>query len=1097
MKRKTLQKYFFIAVSLTLFVLCSNNVSAQGGIKVTGVVKSAAGEALTGVTVTQLNSKNSTTTDKGGNYSITVPKNAILSFSYVGYESVAQPVNGKTSINVSLSVENKELDEVVVIGYGTVKKKDLTGAVSSVKAEQIVQTSPISVESALQGRAAGVQVTSSEGTPNGGLNISIRGGSSVNASNSPLYVIDGYPVQGDNVSSSVGLGNATTSPLQGINPSDIESIEILKDASATAIYGSRGANGVVIVTTKSGKRGAPKVSFESNFGVSKISNYLDVLEGQDFITYYNTLLKAPNGPPPALADPGWESYRDTSAPYGYAQLPLSSLKSHNWQKEVFRTTYVTDNKLTISGGTDATKYYTGIGVTRASGILLNSDYTRYSINFKIDQKVNNRIKTGLDVKAAHIIDNGLVSSTNGSGRTSGVINNVVLFRPVEPKHFYVGADVDANGELLTERQNELVNPLTRAKNETQNRKGFQTFANAFIEVELIKNLKFLSRLGVNYDITKGRAWYPAEFGWGKLKGGGIAFINERQNTGWVNENTLTYNKLIAKKHNINVLAGFTSQKGYYEFFQAQGQGFQIPGINIDNIGSAPIRDPEFNVSDAYTTALQSYLGRVTYSYMGKYYLTASIRSDGSTKFAPGNKWGTFPSAAIAWNVDKEKFFQKLSPTISTFKIRTSYGLTGNQGIPPYQSQATLSPVTYEFGGSVVTGLASTRLPNADLTWEKTKQFDVGVEIGILNNRFNLSMDYYSKNTYDLLLAKPVSYVSGFNSAFYNIGSMKNKGFEFSLNTVNFKNKNFSWTSNFNISFNKNEVGDLGIGGTDKFFASGIPYDGTYSGYLNDYIVQTGSPVGSIYGWTWSGVFQYADFTQFDGLNTAQSATLFNQMVTAGTPFTLKSGVAPYKGNNPRPGYIKFADISGPNGTPDGVVDENDRSIIGNANPKHFGGFSNTFEYKGLSLDILFTWSYGNDIYNKNKIDGLNADVAFRNQLGLMRDAWTPENPSETMYAIKGRTDGAGNRTSTFFIEDGSYLRLQNISLSYSLKNNLLKKLRVSNLKVFASLNNVHVWTKYTGFDPEVSVGNNALTRGIDFASYPRSKNGRIGFNVTF
>ena len=1097
MKKIITSKFCLFAVATILFSSIATGVFGQAKITVTGTVKSVKGEALTGVTVTQLNTNNSAQTDAEGKYSTTVPKNAILSFTYVGYKSVAQSVNGRTTIDVSLAEESKELDQVIIIGYGSVKKKDLTGSVSSVKSEEIVQTSPLSVEQALQGRAAGVQVTSTDGSPGSGLNISIRGGSSVNASNSPLYVIDGYPIDGNNVSSSVGLGNSTTSPLQGINPSDIESMEILKDASATAIYGSRGANGVVIITTKSGKKGAPKVSFESNFGVSKISKYVDVLEGQDFINYYNTLLRPPNGPPPAIGDVGWQSYRDTSAPYSYGTLPISELKLHNWQKEVFRTTIVTDNKLTISGGNDFTKYYTGIGVTRSNGILLNSDYTRYSANFKIDQKINNKLKTGLSLSTAHIIDNGLVSSTNNSGRTSGVVNSVVLFRPIDPKYLYEDADVNADGEIITERQNEIVNPLIRARGEKQSRKSFQTFANAFIEYEPIKNLKFLSRIGVNYNITKGRAWYPAEFGWGKLKGGGIAILNERQNTGWVNENTVSYNTVIANKHTIQALAGFTAQKDYYEYFQLEGEGFQIPGVNIDNIGSAPIRDPNLNRSDANNIGLQSVLGRINYSYDGKYYITASIRSDGSSKFAPGNKWGTFPSAALAWNVDNEAFFKKALPAVSTFKIRTSYGLTGNQGIPPFQSQATLSTLTYQFGSAIVTGLASARLPNELLTWEKTRQFDVGLEIGILNDRFNLTVDYYKKNTFDLLLAKPVSYVSGFESAFYNIGSMKNKGYEFSLNTINIRKTDFTWRSNFNISFNKNEVGDLGIGGADKFFVSGIPYDGSYSGYLNDYIVQTGSPVGSIYGWKWSGVFQYGDFTQFDGLTSDQSATLYNQMVNAGTPFTLKSGIANYKGNSPRPGYIKFQDINGPDGKPDGVVDDNDRSIIGDPNPKHFGGFSNTFDYKGFSLDILFTWSYGNDIYNKNKIDGLNADVAFRNQLGLMREAWTAENPSTTMYAIKGRSDGAGNRTSTFFIEDGSYLRLQNISLSYNLNKQVIKKMKISNFRVFVSLNNLHVWTKYSGFDPEVSVGNNALTKGIDFASYPRSKNARIGFNVTF
>lgn len=891
------------------------------------------------------------------------------------------------------------------------------------------------------------------------------------------------------------MGVSTFSPLQGINPSDIESIEILKDASATAIYGSRGANGVVIITTKSGKKGVPKVTLESNLGVSKISKYLDVLSGQEFVDYYNTLVLPPAGPPPAIGDMGWQAYRDTAYPYN--PLPISELKVNDWQKDVFRNTFVTDNKLTVSGGNDYTKYYSGLGVTRSNGILLNSDFTRYSLNFKLDQKISNKLKTGLSLNTAYIENNGLVSATSGSGRTSGVINNVALFRPVELRYLYEGADVSDDGTLLTERQNEIVNPFIRAEQETQNRKGLQAFANTFLEYEPIKNLKILSRLGVNYDDNKGRAWYPAEFGWGRFKGGGIAMLNHRQGRGWINENTVTYDKVIARDHKIQALAGVTAQKTYYEYFQLEGEGFQIPGINIDNISSATRQDLNLNRSDAFQTTMQSVLGRINYGYKGKYLLAASIRSDGSSKFAPGNKWGTFPSGALAWNVDEENFFKGLLPHVSTFKLRVSYGLTGNQGIPPFQSQATLAPIAYMFGSNMITSLVATRLPNQLLTWEKTKQLDAGVELGFLNNRFNLSVDYYRKNTFDMLLEKPLSYVSGFNSAFFNIGSMNNKGLEMALNSTNIKTKDFSWNTNFNISFNRNTVGDLGIDGADRFFVSGLPYDGTYAGYLNDYIVQQGQPIGSMYGWVWKGIYNYGDFTDFDGMTTEQAAVKYNEMIAAGKNFTLKDGIAPYSGNKPRPGYMRLADISGPDGKPDGIVDDNDRTIIGNPNPKHFGGFSNNLQYKGFSLDVLFTWSYGNDIYNKNKIDGLNASIAFRNQLGALRNAWTPLNPDTDQYAINGRTDAGAHRTSTYFIEDGSYLRLQNVTLSYKLNNRVAKSLKLSAAKVFVSLNNLHVWTNYSGYDPEVSVGNNGLTPGIDFASYPRSKNGRVGFSVTF
>lgn len=1078
-----------LTFSLLLFAVAS---FAQKTFTVTGkVTEEEGGAPMPGVSIVQKGTDKGTLTDDNGQYKMVVPDQATLVFSSVGTISREFLIANSRTLDVALASAASTLGEVVVIGYGTVNKKDLTGSVSSVKSEDIVQTSPINIEQALQGRAAGVQIISSEGSPDAGINIRIRGASSVNASNSPLYVIDGFPVDGDNKSSSVGLGNSTSSPLSGINPSDIESIEVLKDASATAIYGSRGSNGVIIISTKSGKKGIPKVTLDMNFGVSKISKYLDVLDGQDFINYYHELTK-----PPPQGDLGWQSYRDTAAPY--TPIPIDQLKTHDWQREAFRNTYVSDNKVAISGGTDYTKYYAGLGYTSSNGIVRNNDYQRFSLNFKLEQKIKKTLKIGINLTAAQTLKNGSVSSTDGAKLTSGLINNIALFRPVEPNRYYAGADLDPTGELVSERSGELVNPNVRVEKETQGQKGFQTFFNTFLEYEPIKGLRFNTKFGGNLDNNVGRAWYPAEFGWGRIKGGGLAMLNQRQTIGWLNENTVNYEKTIAKDHKITLLAGFTNQKSNAQFFQLQGQGFQIPGVNIDNISSATVFDPALNRSDATQWTLQSGLSRFNYSYKGKYLLTASVRRDGSSRFAPGNKWGTFPSAAFAWNAGEEKFVRNLLPSVSTFKFRVSYGLTGNQGIPLYQSQATLNPIPYEYSSSVVTGLYATRLANPALTWEKTKQFDAGFELGFLNNRFELNVDYYKKNTFDLLLAKPISYVSGFSSAFFNIGSVFNEGLEISLNTTNIKTKDFSWATNFNISFNRNTVGSLGLDGTDRFFTSGLPYDGSYSGYLNDYMVQTGQAMGAIYGWKAAGVYQYADFTEFDGLDLTASIAKFNEVIASGKAFTLKSGVAPYKGNSPRPGYMRLADIAGPNGgAPDGIVDENDRTIIGNPTPKHFGGFSNNFKYKGFTLDVLFTWSYGNDIYNKNLIDGASAAVSFRNQWGFVRDRWTPEKPSETMYAVNGRVNAGADRTSSFFIEDGSYLRLQNVTLSYNVPNKVAKTMKIGSAKFFVSLNNLHVWTKYRGFDPEVSVGTNALTPGIDFAAYPRSKNARVGLSVSF
>jgi TonB-linked SusC/RagA family outer membrane protein len=604
--------------------------------------------------------------------------------------------------------------------------------------------------------------------------------------------------------------------------------------------------------------------------------------------------------------------------------------------------------------------------------------------------------------------------------------------------------------------------------------------------EILDGLKLEFKLGSTLSNTKQKSWYPEEFGFGRTVGGGIAFLNSQNSVGWLNDNLITYNKTFAD-HRVNVVAGFSQQAMDFENFGLAKYNFDVQSINVDNIGSGTDFYVGGSNSNAYRWSLRSWLWRANYSFKDKYIFTATGRSDGSSKFPEGKKWAFFPSGGIAWRISEEPFFQNLNNIVNDLKFHASYGLSGNQAIPPYASRDTYAFSNYIFGNAIATGMAPTRLENRGLSWETTSQLDIGLDINLFDSRINLNAVYYEKLTEDLLMQASVPFTTGYEDAWKNTGSISNHGMEFSLNTINIETRNFTWSTNFNISFNRNMVKSLDTG-TELDY---VILNGPAQAVNMCYILQEGKPIGSMYGLIWDGIYQLDDFTYDESKSHAE--------LLSTNGYIPKEGVYPLDGNPRRPGNMKFKDIAGDfdengNPVPDGNINQADRTIIGNANPKHFGGFSNEFSYKNFELSFLMNWSYGNDILNQNLALGLSLGGPYKNQYTKALERWTPDNPTNELYAIGG---GPGGLSNSFYVEDGSFLRLSNITFGYNLPMKLVGKWNISGARIFLSGDNLHVWTKYSGYDPEVSIGDNALTPGTDFSAYPRSRTVRVGIKLDF
>ena len=1108
--KNTQKLYSKKTVSLILIFLCILSIYAQK-IKTKGTV-TGGGMPLPGASVVIKGTTNGTITDFDGLYNISVDQNDIIIFSYVGFKTIEVAVNGQKTINIQLIEDAAKLDEVVVIGYGTTKRKDLTGAISSIKSEEITKIQALSFEGSLAGRMSGVQVVSSEGGPDSAIKIRIRGGTSINASNDPLYVVDGFPILGSAITTSTGLGNSTTSPLATLDPSNIESIDVLKDASATAIYGSRGANGVIIITTKQGKKGRMNLNFESFTSFSTLSNRLDVLTPQEFINYRNDF--QPWSPEltsqkkylaqsyriPTLDSDG-DGILDTN--YVGVSADDSRLFIDDWQDIITQTAVTNNYRISANGGSDNTNYFASFSYLDGEGIIRTSEIERYSLNLNVTQKINEKIRVGINTNLGYTQRGGVVTAAtnNGQGR-AGVVTSAALFSPVMPirsseqdmidEEIAQGIEYDEDGRMIANQNGDLNNPMKMLNENINNGTTFQARFNTFLEFKLAENLTFTSSVRGFASNTKNKAFYSDRFGWARSIGG-QAITNFGNSTSIVTEQNLNFNKNFGA-HSVSASFVAEHQQNDYEYLQSRSSGFDIENLNLDALVTALETQP--TVSNAIDSSLESYLARVQFNgFDNLLLLTASARYDGSSRFASGNKWGFFPSFGAAINFSEQNILN--SQLFNVVKFRGSYGETGNTAIGSYLSLSRAGFSNYIFNGNnLQTGASIDRLPNPDLTWETTTQSDLGLSLSMLDNRISIEADYYNKTTNDLLLEVPLPVTSGFETSFVNIGSVRNRGYEFALDAALIQSKDFTWNTNFNISFNKNRILDLGD--AQEFFVTAIGDNQIQ----NDYVIRVGESLGAIYGLKDDGVYNYADFVEFDGLSDDEAADLLYSNVT-GTEnwysvniYNLKEGVVRnslVQDGTYRPGMTKFVDHNG-----DGIINDEDRHIIGNTLPVHIGGFNNNFTYKNFDFSVQTQWSYGNDIYNKNIKKGSNTANPWNNKLAIVNERWSPENPSNTLTSFN--TGASGNFNSAAysrFIEDGSYLRLSNITVGYKLRNKTARSLGFKSLRLYGAIDNVYVWTKYSGWDPDVSVGRNQLTPGLDADSYPRARTIRFGINARF
>ncbi|MFA6084266.1 TonB-dependent receptor [Mucilaginibacter sp.] len=1017
-----------------------------------GIVVDENGGTIPGVSVKIKGTLTGTVTDNKGNYTISIPgTNNILVFSFVGYKTKEIQVNSAGVYNVVLEPNIRQLEETIVIGYGQVRKSDLTGAISKVNMADLGKAPVIAFTEALAGRVAGVQVSSNDGQPGSAQEIVIRGAGSLTQSTAPLYVIDGFPSENFDARS--------------LNSEDIESINVLKDASATAIYGARASNGVIIIETKKGKLGKPVVSLNSLYGFQATRKQMDLMDPFEYVSYQYE--RNPVSTTARYLTDGrtLESYKD--------------VKGINWANEVFTSSPYLINNVAIRGGTEKTKYSISGSTNNQHGIISNTGTQRYQGRISLDQTINSKLKVGVYANYSNNSNSGIIAASSaGSNTTTYLFSNIWGYRPInnDPNIDLLDADFDP---LVTSADNARFNPVVTVENTNRVSTAKELLANAYLNYAINQNFTLRiagtvnNRSSVNKNFYNSKTIQGSPFNPVNVRGvnGNISY-SELNN--WSNENTLSYQKTFNKVHRINAVAGFSMQSSSSNLF-----GVAVQNIPNEELGYSGFDEgiPYSSPASSSIFTLASLYARVNYSYKSKYLFTTTIRGDGSSKFAQGKKWGYFPSAAFAWNMAQEPFFKNLS-FISESKIRVTYGLTGNNRVNDFAYLSNLGmPVANSYSWNNATpskGIVPVNLGNLDLRWEVAEQIDLGYDLSLFNNRIELTADVYRKTTRDLLLNAQLPGTTGFSTAFKNIGKLSNEGLELSINSVNVRTPSFTWTSNFNISFNRNKVLEL-TEGQDKLF-SFVGFESQYN-TTPLYIAQIGKPVAMFYGYIFDGIYQYGDFDNPSPGN-----------------YVLKKSI-PTNGDergNIKPGDIKYKDINN-----DGVVNGYDQTIIGRVLPIHTGGFSNNFTYKNFDLNILMQWSYGNNIYNANRIlfEGNSTLRLEMNQFASYNNRWTPTNASNTIFRVGGQ--GPLGRYSDRTIEDGSYLRLKTISLGYSIKSNILKRLNIKSLRVTAAAQNLLTWTKYSGMDPEVSSRNSILTPGFDFSAYPQAQTLVFGINASF
>jgi TonB-linked SusC/RagA family outer membrane protein len=1006
---------FFLHV---LLIIPAGAIAQQKTI-IGKVIDAVAKTPLLGVTV-KLDDKNGTTitTDKQGGFVLdngTIGQS--LTFSFVGYSSQTIKIDSRTSYTIALVAFSNMIEETVVVGYGRQKKRNLTGAIVSVGAAEIEKTTlqdPISI---LQGRAAGVQVSSNSGAPGGEMSIRVRGSSSLNSGNNPLFVVDGIPLESNSISSLNGTENSGLNPMADINPSDIASIEILKDAASTAIYGSRAANGVVMITTKRGAAGKPEVILNANGGVSSLTRKLSVLNARQ---YREAVL---------------DSYRGMTIPEDPFYTIIDSLNPMNngdvdWQDELMRTAKQYKLDLSVRGGNEGTKYAWSSSYLDQDGVILNSNYKRFTSRLNVDFTISDRVRIGQSISYTNAVNN----RTNAAGSGNLSIIRSLLIRP--PNMSMYLPDGSLNGYMIGQR-----NPVGMALFSTNLNKSNRIIGSQYLEIDIYKDLKFRSNVNLDYISMKEDEFMPSILDY--REGYNSGAVRSSGNLTWGNESYFTYTKNVADKHHIGAVLGMSFQKWRYDRTGLNGEYFPSDDIRTLN-GASVISNQGVNVASEH--AMLSYFGRVTYDYEGKYLLEFNLRTDGSSRFGRERRFGFFPSASAGWRFVEEESIKNLG-WLSDGKLRFSLGSTGNEAIGDYTSRGefTLGTNYLDFSGA-----APTVMPNPSLTWETTHQYNLGLELGFFNNRILFSTDAYLKKTKDLLYNVPTPGTSGFEFITQNIGSIENRGLEFSLQTRNLEGA-FRWNTNVNISLNRNKVTSL----PKNLLTNGHIQNGNF------HILKEGLPIGVFYGWSFLGVYA-RDEDNTNKLTNGANGAVF----VGGDPI--------------------WKDVNN-----DKIIDQNDREIIGYAEPKYFGGISNDFSYKNFHLNVFFQYAVGNQIYNELNHQR-NSIVRYNNLSTDALNRWREQgDQTDFPRLIRDDPKQSDSRVQSRWVEDGSYLKLKNVNLRYSFDSAWSKRIGLRKLDAFVTATNLVTWTKYTGFDPDVN-SYSGLRVGLDEGSYPQSRTFTFG-----
>ena len=1037
---------------LTTLLVAVGMLTASAQTKtLTGKVTDASdGEPLMGATIKVKETNAGVVTDLDGHYSVKVDNGQTLMVSYIGYITKSVKYTGQATLDVALSADNAALDEVVVVGYGVMKRSDITGSVVSVGEKDIKKSVITSVDQALQGRAAGVQVTQNSGSPGGGISVAIRGVNSLNG-NEPLYVVDGIAIDGQT--------NGNSTALSSINPSDIVSMEVLKDASATAIYGSRASNGVVLITTKKGQAGKTSISYEGYYALQSIPNKMETMNLREYAELYNERADAL----------GWGDREEFADPSVLGD-------GTNWQDEIFRNASMHNHQLTVSGGNETGQYLISGGYLKQDGIAVGSDFERFSARVNADTHIGKWLQVGVQSSFARTKKTNTIDD-------SGVIELALRQLPEVPARNPDGSwGYQEKNDLGTYYSNPLADALTRENYE----KGLQAMLNGYATVNICKGLTLRVEYGGSYNYNNSYYFQPSlTLGdWSQTSSGSRGASNSNY---WSFKQYLTYMNTFAKKHSVNIMAGHEAQESSWENLSAGRTGYLFNNVHELNVGDAKTAT---NNNQKGSSSIESYYGRLNYTFDDRYLVTATLRADGSSSFGPDNRWGWFPSAALAWRFSQESFLKKFK-WLSNGKLRLGWGLVGNQNAGAYAYGAPMANVATAYG----TGFYPSRYANSKLKWEQTKAWNVGLDLTFLNNRIEFIFDAYLKNTDNLLMPAALpTYVSGVIGApWVNSGAMRNKGFEFTLNTVNFSKKDFEWSTGITFSLNRNEV--------TRLYTESSGNQGKINGLTYTYTT-VGEPVGQFYGYNVIGMFEKEDdFYQKDINGDYLLDAQGNKKIVA-----LPEGKVVDEGTGIWYGDYIYEDRNG-----DDVIDEEDRIFLGNPEAKFTFGLNNDFRWKGFDVNLFITGSVGNKVFNylaQQQSNPMNRWVSLKSVRDYARyeliatdgertlDNMRMTNPGASTYRIDQAAANTNDRMSSVFVEDGTYVRIKNLAIGYTLPKKWLQKVKIENLRVYFNVQNLWTITGYDGYDPEVgSYNQNVLLRGVDYARYPSQRIYTFGMNL--